>query len=65
MENINLTLVHVHGNNYGGEDKNGDPLVIELTFSKNPIIKSETVSLPNNLDMPNNKLLPELKLNFK
>lgn len=65
IENLNLTLVHVHANNYGGVDLNGDPIVLELTFSKNPIIKSKSISLPNKEDMPNNKLAPELKLKFK
>ena len=50
-----LTLVHFHPNNFGGVDQNGNPIVIELTFSKSPkIIHKGIHDLPNKLDMPNN-----------
>ena len=61
-----LTLVHVHSNNLGGVDKNSDPLVIELTFSKNPEILSKTTpSFPHKLDEKNKSNRDEIILTFK
>jgi len=62
---FNLTLVHIHGNNFGEEDLNNDITILELTFSKNPVQVSDTVILPNKLDMPNNHKKSEVILNFK
>jgi hypothetical protein len=33
-----FTLVHVHANNFGGTDPRGDPLVIEVTFTRSDLI---------------------------
>ena len=49
-----MDLVHIHPNNFGGVDKNNNPLVIEITFAKNPSYISEEVILPNPFDSPNN-----------
>lgn len=65
IEVLNLELVHIHPNNFGGVDKNGDPIVIELTFSKKPKIVSKKVSLPNVFDRPNSDKIKDLKLKFK
>ena len=65
VKNIDMHLVHIHPNNYGGVDKNNDPKVIEITFSKSPKIISERVILPNILDKPNDKKIQDLKLKFK
>jgi hypothetical protein len=48
-----LTLVHIHPNNFGGKDENGDPFLIELTFALNPGRLSATVTLPHALDQHN------------
>jgi hypothetical protein len=65
IDEIDMDLTHIHGNNFAGLDSNSDPLVIELTFSKNPKEISGPVILPNTLDYPNDKNKPELNLNFK
>ena len=60
-----LKLVHFHPNNYGGTDKNGDPLIIELTFAKTPkIISNKPPSYPHNLDAPNNNKEDDIKVKF-
>lgn len=60
-------IIHAHGNNFGGVNDNKIPNVIELTYIrkdqlKNPI--ENTLELPSFLDLPNNKHLPEIDLNF-
>ncbi len=65
IERSSLTLVHIHPNNYGGVDENGDPLVIELTFAKNPkVISEEPPILPHELDTPNGKDLKDIEMFF-
>ena len=61
---FNLTLVHIHGNNFAQTDLNDDIVVLELTFSKNPIKVSDICVLPNKLDMPNCHNKNEVILNF-
>ena len=56
VKNFELRLVHVHPNNYGGVDRNGIPLVLELTFSRNVVSDDVKVEgLPHMLDMNNNQ----------
>jgi hypothetical protein len=62
---LNLSLVHIHPNNFSQRDKNGDPLVIELTFEKIPTIAEDILVLPHELDMKNNPLENDIKLIFK
>ena len=64
IQNINLELTHIHPNNYSALDKNNNPTAIELTFEKNPIIKSDKLTLPNFLDMKNDPLSKNISLNF-
>ena len=64
LNSFNLTLVHIHGNNASIRDLNGDIVVLELTFSKNPIQVSDICVLPNKLDMPNSHNKSEVILNF-
>ena len=64
LSSFNLTLVHIHGNNFAERDFNGDIVVLELTFSKNPIQVSDICVLPNKLDMPNDHNKSEVILNF-
>ena len=45
-------------------DEFGDPLVIEMTFEKNPEKNSEDFSLPNKYDQPNNPEAQDIKLIF-
>ena len=65
INDSNLTLTHIHPNNYGPTDKSGDPTVLELTFEKNPIEISNNVILPHHCDQPNNIDFQDIKLNFK
>ena len=61
---FNLTLVHIHGNNFAETDLNGNIVILELTFSKNPTQVSDICVLPNKLDMPNCHYKNEVILNF-
>jgi len=66
--NFNLGLVHIHGNNFGDCDENGDPLVIEMTFkrkssSDRPRDRSDAYP-KENIDRPNNPFLKDLILSF-
>jgi len=61
-----LTLVHSHPNNFDTVDGNGDPIVIELTFSNNPVaISNATPVVPHRADAPNDPLAPDIVLKFK
>lgn len=62
---LSLNLIHIHPNNFGAKDKNGDPTVIELTFEKNPVILNNNCNLPHKLDMRNNPYLDDINLFFK
>lgn len=68
VENFELRLVHIHANNFGSVDKNGLPSVVELTFTKSKFFRNELVndnSYPiENLDMPNNKDIPDIEISF-
>ena len=55
-----LTLVHTHPNNFGGVDKKGDPLVLEMSFSDSPDVTGDTPLYQ--YDQPNNPNIDELKL---
>ena len=64
INNFNLELTHIHPNNFGLKDDNGDPKVIEMTFEKIPLIKKGTNKLPNELDQPCDSKSKEIELNF-
>tara|TARA_Y100000591_G_C21838061_1_gene703846 strand:+ start:1519 stop:2265 length:747 start_codon:yes stop_codon:yes gene_type:complete len=64
IKNFNLELTHIHPNNFGQIDENGDPKVIEMTFEKIPLIKEGSNILPNDLDQPCDSKNKEIKLNF-
>ena len=56
-DNNNLKLIHIHGNNYAGNNNNGDPQIIELTFININKINLELVKT--------NKSYPISKLDYK
>ena len=64
IKKINLTLIHIHPNNYSSYGKDGIPSSLEMTFSKNPELKKKEVSFPHELDQKNNPDTEDLKLNF-
>ena len=64
IEKLPLYLCHIHANNAGFVDDRGDPLVLELSFTKYPPVSAETVELPNALDYPNLVNFDELVMRF-
>lgn len=64
IKRLNLCLIHIHPNNYGGKDINGDPKVIELTFERHPIVEGHDNILPHKLDNKNNPLGEDINLIF-
>jgi hypothetical protein len=69
IKNFDLALVHVHGNNNGGTDVNGDPLVLEMTFKPRSSLDKpygESISLPlPGVDNPNNQKIADYQLSFQ
>lgn len=67
INKINLELIHVHANNGGIPklDLNNNPTVIELTFSKDPIVVSNKFITPNSLDQRNNINLEDILITYK
>jgi hypothetical protein len=61
---LNLELVHIHANNFGGVDSKNNPLVIEISYSRNPKKIGNFPKLPNVLDRPNDTKRREINLNF-
>ena len=65
IKNFNLNLTHIHPNNYGELDLNGNPTVLEMTFEKKPIKISENLNFPNKYDQPNDPQSKDIVLKFK
>jgi hypothetical protein len=64
INNIGLTLVHVHANNMAEVDKFDVPTLLELTFERNPTVLSDQVNFPHYLDQKNNSNLDFTELKF-
>ena len=64
IEELNLSLIHVHANNSSPVTPLGIPLVLELTFSRNCEFTTQVTSLPHKLDQPNDPRIPEISLSF-
>jgi len=68
-KNKKFKIAHIHANNMGGIDKNGDPLVIELTLlntklaKKYKIIKNKKFK-PHLLDFKNDPCRDEIAIKF-
>lgn len=56
INKLNLEITHIHANNFGIADVNGNPAVIEMTFENNPTKIGENLEIPNKLDTKNNLL---------
>jgi hypothetical protein len=65
INNIGLTLIHVHANNTAEVDKSNVPTLLELTFERNPIALNDEVTFPHYLDQKNNSNLDLTELKFK
>ena len=63
IKKIDLNLAHIHANNFSHINKDNDPTVLEMTFTRNTV-ENGSVLLPNNLDSPNNPNLNEILLRF-
>ena len=67
IKNFRLNLVHIHGQNAGGEDYldiNGNPTQIELTFSSYSQYININPCIPNKLDQPSDQRYKEINLKF-
>jgi hypothetical protein len=64
IKEIDLTLVHIHPNNYAKKDLNNDPTVIELTFAKKAKSNNNKLVLPNLLDQKNNPQAEDILIKF-
>ena len=67
LKNFKLNLVHIHGQNPGGEDYldcNGDPTQIELTFSSYSRYISNNPCIPSLLDQPSDPRYGDINLKF-
>lgn len=63
INSIDLKLIHIHPNN-SSNYRNNIPLCLELSFGGDPVIISNLVSFPHNLDQKNDKRNSDLKLVF-
>lgn len=67
IKNLNLKLIHIHGQNSGGKDYldiNGDPIQIELTFSSYSEFKHIDRCIPHELDQPSDSRYKDTDLKF-
>jgi hypothetical protein len=65
IQNFGLKLAHIHANNFFPIRLDDElPLILELTFSKYCEVQ-KVESLPHILDMPNNKIKPEISLSIE
>ena len=63
INSIDLKLIHIHPNN-SINYRNNIPPCLEFSFERHPIIVSNDVRFPHNLDQKNDKRNEDLKLNF-
>jgi hypothetical protein len=62
IKNIGLKLIHTHANNTLEHVTKTN--ILELTFSKNPIILNKDIKFPHILDQKNSIKNEEIKINF-
>ena len=66
IQKLKFQLTHIHPNNFGGVDNNGNPKVLEITLEKKPkLIKYKKINLPHKLDFKNNPKIGDIKIKFK
>lgn len=66
IQKLKFQLTHIHPNNFGGTDNNGNPKVLEITLEKKPqLINYHENNLPHDLDYKNNPKIEDIKLKFK
>ena len=69
IDKLDLKIIHIHGNNYGGLDKNNNPKVIELSLLNSKKIKLKKIlskrNYPiNDLDYKNFKRRSDIEIKF-
>jgi len=69
IKKTKFKIIHIHGNNYAGTDKNNDPKVVEMTFINSKKFKTSknksNLSYPIiSLDYKNLKRRPDIELKF-
>lgn len=66
MSKLQMRLIHTHINNYGNYNSPQGiiPTVIEVSFTSSANVELSNISLPHELDSPNNPLAPDYKINF-
>ena len=69
IKKLDLKIIHIHGNNYGGLDKSNNPKVIELSLLNSKKIKLNKIlskrKYPiNNLDYKNFKRKSDIEIKF-
>lgn len=64
IEKLNFKITHVHGNNFARQI-NKLPLVLEMTFERDPDFHNTFAELPNKFDAPCNPLKDEIELTFE
>jgi len=68
--NKNMSIIHVHGNNFDYPDENGDPLNIEVTFLNNNLTQLDLNSINErnyplkDLDSPSGRKKKDIILKF-
>tara|TARA_R110002110_G_scaffold59726_21_gene168773 strand:+ start:2631 stop:3398 length:768 start_codon:yes stop_codon:yes gene_type:complete len=65
IDRFPLELVHIHPNNCGGTGEDGNPKVLELTFSRHPTVVGKFPVLPHPCDAANGAALQEPALIFE
>jgi hypothetical protein len=64
VNQLPLTLVHIHANNFCDLDEQGNPMTLELSFANQPADSNKPWQHPHTLDSPNNLRKNEMLLNF-
>jgi predicted MPP superfamily phosphohydrolase len=69
IKKLDLKIIHIHGNNYGGLDKSNNPKVIELSLLNSKKIKLKKIlskrNYPiNDLDYKNFKRRSDIEIKF-
>lgn len=61
-----FTIVHLHGNNFGGTDAEGDPLVIEVSLTRNDLlVTGPEARNGGGQDRPNDPRRPDIAIVFE
>ncbi len=69
LNNLDLKIIHIHANNYGGIDKKNIPKVLELSLINSKIVKIKKIYSKRkypiiNLDFKNLKRRDDIKIKF-